>query len=286
MIGRRFTTERIRVERRKQFLLTWALLLFLVLSCVFLLSQLSHLKELSIDRVSIRGTMTVSRTEIFNLVAPHLEGSYLRLFSKRNVLLVRTHEIEKELETLYPRFEKVNVSRRGFDVLVVNVRERDPFGIWCDDSNDCYFLDRTGFVYAPAPTFVSGTTFVRYGGGMTSSSTPAGSRFVFEEEFKTLNTLFDDLEEKNLHTSRADLKDKSLELLVRPDITSGIGEVATFSLFLTASSTYTQALSDLSVILESPDFKLDVPDLAFLDYIDLRYGNKVFYKKKDTVSVE
>ena len=286
MIGRRFTTERIRVERRKQFLLTWTLLLLLVLSCVFLLSQLSHLKELSIDRVSIRGTMTVSRTEIFNLVAQHLECSYLRLFSKRNVLLVRTHEIEKELETLYPRFEKVNVSRRGFDVLVVNVRERDPFGIWCDDSNDCYFLDRTGFVYAPAPTFVSGTTFVRYEGGMTSSSTPAGSHFVSEEEFKILDTLFDDLEEKNLHTSRVDLKDKSLELLVRPDITSGIGDVATFSLFLTASSSYTQALSDLSVILDSPEFKVDVPDLAFLDYIDLRYGNKVFYKKKDTVSVE
>lgn len=286
MIGRRFTTERIRVERRNRFLVTWLLWLILVIASVFLLSQLSHLKELSIDKVSIRGATTIARKEIFGVVAPHLEGSYLYLFSKRNVLLLRTHEIEDELKELYPRFEKVNVSRLGFDVLSVNIRERDPFGIWCNDSDNCYFLDKTGFVYAPAPTFVSGNTFIEYGGGMTSSTSPSGTRFLLEEDFKNLSTLFKDLDEKGMRASRASMEDSSLELLVRPKITAGIGDSATFSLFLTATSSYTQTLSDLSVILDSPEFKIDVPDLAFLDYIDLRYGNKVFYKKKDTVSVE
>ena len=94
MIGRRFTTERIRVERRNRFLVTWLLWLILLIASVFLLSQLSHLKELSIDKVSIRGATTIARKEIFGVVAPHLEGSYLYLFSKRNVLLLRTHYIE------------------------------------------------------------------------------------------------------------------------------------------------------------------------------------------------
>ncbi|MEK7606102.1 MAG: hypothetical protein AAB458_00680 [Patescibacteria group bacterium] len=286
MIGRRFTTERVRVERRRRFLVMWIIRIVLVLSCLFLLSQLSRLSQLSINRVVIHGITTVSHRDIFNLIAPEFEGSYGYIFSKQNILFIRTHKLEGILTNAYPRFDRVNVSRRDFDVLAVSIREREPFAVWCVNDSKCYFVDTSGFVYAPSPTFLTGGTYIRYGGGLTSLTEPVGSWFLPEEEFKTLNALFDELDTKGIITSRSDVTDTSVTLTVRPSVSSGIGETATFKILLTASSSYTTALNDLSVILNSSDFKTEIPDLAYLEYIDLRYGNKVFYKKKGVISVE
>ena len=282
MLRRRFTSERIRQERRRSFFVACVLGVVLFASSLFLLSQLSYVHELSIQRVSIKGVKTVPEGDVFNLLQPYLEGSYFHVFSKRNVSLIRTHVLEEVLYTAYPRFERVNVSRRGFSVLWVMIRERDPFAVWCSATEQCYFLDRTGLVYAPSPNFLSGVSFTRFGGGGTSSTTPVGSRFLPEEDFTSLNGLIGDLSKLSLKTTRIEHKDGNIDITVWTDEHATTAP-SSFSLFVTASSSYTQAINDLTVILDSPDFKKEVHELSLLDYIDLRFDNKVFYKTKSVV---
>ncbi len=285
MLRRRFTSERIRQERRKSFFVACGLWVVLVASAVFLLSQLTYIHELSIQRVSIKGMKTVPEAELFAFVKPYLEGSYFHLFSKRNVSLVRTHVLEEALIAAYPRFERVNVSRRGFNVLGVTVRERDPFAVWCSAQEHCYYVDKAGLVYAPSPNFLSGVSFMRFGGGDVASTSPVGSHVLTEENFSALNSFVDELSKYTLKTTRIEDADGTVTLTLWTDERADTAP-SSFSLLVTASSSYAQALNDFSVILDSPEFKKEIPSLSLLEYIDLRFDNKVFYKTKREVVEE
>lgn len=276
MIGRRFTSERIRRERRTHFLLLALVWFTFLVVCVLLVSQISHMRDIRIAKISFVGNKNVATEALAPLVLSEISGSYWRLFPKRNVFLVRTRILEQSLESAYPRFKRVRVDRKNLTTLSITIEEREPFAFWCTDTSTCYFLDRDGFVFAPAAQFLKSNSFVRYSGGAVVSTTPIGSQFAERAVFGMLQTFLTDLKNRlGLRAVRVTQEGNHWVIAVAPS-----GSVGIFSLLVTLAPSYEQALSDFETITSSPDFKEAVTSLSNLEYIDLRFGNKVFYKLK------
>lgn len=277
MFRRRFTSERVRKERRRSVLVRLALWVCLALACVALVWQVSRMALISIANVSVVGVKTVSTTEIFERVQSELQGTHWFLFPKRNVFFVRTKHIEAMLLAAYPRFARVDIDRVGFTKLHVAVTEREPRSLWCDGGT-CYFMDSSGFVYIEAPTFKYGSAFVTYSGGDVNVTAPVGSVFLPREDFYALALFIEDLSVAHLETTAVRHLDDRIAIRVVPLMTDG--RSGSFEVYVSATSSYVVALQDFTTITSSDEFKAEVSSLSDLEYIDLRFGNKVFYKKK------
>ncbi len=278
MIGRRFTSERIRKERREQFFVSAFVWVALVVVSVLLLAQLSQLHALRITKLSFSGNKNVPIEDMASLIRENLSGSYWHLFPKQNVFLVRTNDLEEQLRAAFPRLKRVMINRVNFGTLSVLVEEREPFAFWCNGADTCFFLDKAGFIFAPAAQFSKNSTFVRYAGGEADAEHPVGSLFTSESAFEAIQTFIGELK-RQLHfrTMRVESEGERMTFIVVP-----AGSNETFSIFVTATTSYDTALADLDTIVASSDFKEAVPALSDLEYIDLRFGNKVFYTTKNS----
>lgn len=279
---RRFKSPKIkkaRRQRRIRFAILWGIVVLLL---TLLSVQISQLSELSIKRVSIVGVQTTSRHDIFEEVTRVLSGRYVYLYPRGNIMLYPRGEIEQALLETFPRLRAVDtdiVSRNEIQVAVI---ERSPIGIACSDPDAleqfCYFLDGRGFVFAHAPVF-SGTT-----------------RFMYQEVGKndfTIGThvlepdVFEQLYELKLGLTRLGLSPAKLVVVREGD--NPFAQNFTFVLregteliFSIDPTVFETEIQNLQAILASSEYREESGgDIGTIEYIDLRFGNKVFYLLKD-----
>ena len=113
---------------------------------------------LQINTVTVEGVHVVDPDTVSQYAISILEGKRLMLFPKKSTLLLSTRAIQRAVATSFPRFETVAVSRDSLHSLVVSVQEYDGVYLWCIADTDCYFMDARGIVFASAPYF-SGTAY-------------------------------------------------------------------------------------------------------------------------------
>ncbi len=236
-------------------------------------TYLSHLPKISIERAYVEGNAAVSSEEILTSLREEIQGRYLGLFSKKNIFLYPKKEISLRLLRDFPRLSAASVGFRDFESVTVEIEERGASGIWCgeslDKNGDCYFLDGDGFLFAKAPKF-SSQVFVEYYGPI-SSSTPLRASLLTPEELHRTWYLLHEL-------GRLGLIPQSFyaDLTIRREIVFGSGGRLIFE----STRDYGGLLRDLEALLQSEPFKGFNRETFDLDYIDMRLGSKVFYKKR------
>ena len=264
-------TSRLAQRRRKRL----AYLAGGVVFCFFLIFLffwwLFNASFLAITSVDVSGENVIPASSIQTAVQSDISGSYLGLFSKGSVLIYPKHAIERDLLALYPTLMSVDVHAEDFHTISVSVVERTPFALWCGAdttvTNDaCALLDQNGLAYANAPSY-SGEVYQTYFGTLPDGPLP--KQFLTSAEFHSLSALATAFSGKvgtdTLQTIYIDPNnDVHLAFSGGYEILFGLhddsGQVfQRFSLALTADPFTTHPLSDF-------------------EYIDLRFGDKVYYK--------
>lgn len=64
-----------------------------------------------------------------------------------SILLVNNGKIDKDILERFPVVEKVTVTKIFPQTLVLDVAERKPLGIFCDNTTRCFFIDGSGVVF-------------------------------------------------------------------------------------------------------------------------------------------
>lgn len=260
-------------------------LIVLLLACIFFIAGggVSHKEKWGINDIQIRGAQAVSRDEIHATVSELLKGNYYFVYARDNSVLFPKDEIEQKLTERFARLESVRVERSDDHSIVITVAERSPYALWCGDEmslgatkfNDCYFIDKTGFVLDRAPVFSEGV-YVKYYGALEErwAGDPVGhwverARFSFAQAF---------------------------EEQVRKEI-GGVGFVKISKedefVFSIRKSTNYSALTNIEIRLngQTPagllveklasalavQFPKGVAQEKKLQYIDMRFGNKIFF---------
>lgn len=271
----RLRTPQFARRKRRQFLLKAGALcagvVLLLAGAVFLLRH----EKLQIESVVVEGGEVVDVRALTNFISGTLAEKYLWLVPKSNVLLIPEDSLEASVLKSFPRLNTIELSRTDFRTLSVVVKEREPRALWCGENRlgegstpSCYFLDEHGFVYAPAPSF-SGEVYIRLYGPLGGGE-PIGQFFLTAEYFTKLRAFAEALQSRDV---------KALELALIDERDAELYLEDGTKILLDPSEDLDYVLDNLLSVLTSATFK--ERDKINLEYLDLRFGNKVYYKERD-----
>jgi len=246
--------------------------LFVVIALVGLIfgpSLLSKNKYLQIKSINVSGDQVVSGTEVASLAAANISGNYLYLFSKSNSFIYPNKEISKSILKEFPRIKNLKIGLSGLDKLEIKMEERNEDSVWCGESdNQCFYLDEDGFAFSEAPQGIEDLYFLYK--SEDKDGRILGTFPIEKEDFDKIVYLKKSLETLNFKPQEVVLdnyKDVHIYLLDGTKLIFNLNE------------DLTKSVSNFESVIGDEELAVFSHDKFKVDEIDLRFGNKVFYKR-------
>lgn len=235
--------------------------------CATVLIFLLRLPVLQLKTVRVEGTEVVDPVDIQTAVFKRLEGNYLFVIPKTNILLLPLPSIERMLAGAFPRLQTITLSRSSISTLAIKVSEYHAKYLWCDSS--CFFMDQNGMVYSSAPYF-SGTTYPKI---FNTQAKELPFSPLSAQELSMIDTLSERLPQMKIVLEEIHFDTTHTARIIFPHN----GSLAT--LYIDPGVSIEKTLDNLySGIRTDPLSSLFADKTKVLQYIDMRYGDRVIYK--------
>lgn len=242
------------------------LILFFIFGAGIILSgavYAFYLPKFRIKDIDVPKLKTLSQDGIKMVSKEILSAKLIGLLPADNILLVPVEKIKAELKSRFLRIKEVNISRHWPDILKMDILERFTWGVYCQ-KNNCYLSDDEGFLFALAPEFEGNLLLKLYDERLSIGQFASGDFILNQKNFTLISEFQNELEKAGKHVFKIILKNDWQEFYLRNwkiilDFEMN-KETATKNLFL--------ALAEIGNLENR------------LDYIDLRFGDKIFYKFK------
>ncbi|MEI6843105.1 MAG: hypothetical protein WCK48_01160 [bacterium] len=279
-----------RKKRNKKLInIGLAFLIFLIL--IGTASYISYRPSIRISKVELVGGVLVTQPDVEKETLRYLYGSYFFwLFPRGNSFIYPRGALETFLKNKFKRIDKINIKRKGFTTLVVEINERKPFALWCGESKTsksalalassspevpadehCYFMDNNSTIFADAPTF-SGDAYFKYYGPVSTSSPLLGSEYISSTtEFTDLADFIASLKTMSVDPTYLSANNENEFTLV---LSSGA------KIFFDMREPLSKASGNLGALLRTLVTATNTDPTTNIDYIDLRFGNKLYYRLK------
>jgi len=251
-------------------------LVFLFILILIGLSFFSKWQKLNINNIQISGNKVIETKMIEDVVKEKITGNYLWIFPKTNFLFYPKIEIKTELANKFKRLKNISLNVQNLQTLNVSLDERTALYTYCglapaelDDKNQkCYFMDDSGFIFDEAPYF-SGEVYLKFYGET--------GPYFFEPNFAKLILFKETLEKIGIKPVVFFVEDTGD---IKIFLTSTTAQLGPF-INLKADADFNQLIENLQSILTTEPLQTEFKTkYASLLYIDLRFGNKVYYKFK------
>jgi len=231
------------------------------------LGFVSHMERFAITDIKVDGAQQLSANALTAAVQSGLSDNIFRIFSKANMFIYPRTQIEEELAGRFPRIKDVELSRPGLlaQAVVVTVQERQPYAKWCADSM-CYFLDAGGFIFAEADASAPTTSYV-FNMGLIPKQGPIGQTFLHGRLIGIVHFL--EL------LAAAGYEPQGIRVENEKDFSVSLTDGPTLMVPFDADGE--KVVHDLQLALEADSVR---DRGAELEYVDLRFGNRVYYKFK------
>lgn len=246
------------------------------------LSFLAKWEKLNIKSVQIVGNKVVDSAILEEIAKKEIDGYYLWFFPKANFLLYPKAEIKQELENKFKIFKNISVELKGVKTLSIEVSEREGSYTWCGNNfsieskdSKCYFMDEDGYIFDEAPYFSSDVYLKFFGKVLETAEVPLGHYF-FPDVFPKLVSFRESVEKMGVKTSSFLVKDDGeIELYLPP----GKSSSNLPKIILQTDSDFGKIVENLEAALTTEPLQSSFKkEYSLLKYIDLRFGNKIFYK--------
>ena len=251
------------------------------------MSFASHLPQFSIQSVDVRGAKELS-PQLVRIYAESVlhDGAY-SLFSRANIFLYPRAQLQEAVKEYFPRIENVHIARESFlsTALIVALEEREAFARWCgpfgsdsteEQSELCYVIDRGGLIFAPVGTTSTGlATPYLFRGGLspsTSSGQVAASGLLGKTylpgRFAGIVALLERLGQSGF---------AARSVFTEGEQDFSIALIRGFELRASFGADVPGLVRNLELVLSSESLRGKEDQL---EYVDLRFGNRVYYKLK------
>lgn len=268
--------EEYAKKRRKKFLLKYGLILFIFVCLFFGLVFLSRMDRFRVSNIKLSGGSLVTESDVSEATKGFLLGNYLWFFPKNNDLLYPKDDLQIFLKDKFKRIDNISVSLNDFKTLNIVITERSLNSLWCDNLPDsglqenCYFMDGNGLIFTEAPQF-SGDAYFKYYGLVPTSTLPIGSQYIVPTSlFKDFTEFIRRVDKLSLHPISLIAKDDGQFILNLSD--GG-------SIYIGMKEPLSKTADNLEALLGTISATTTYSSLK-IDYIDLRFGNKLYYKLK------
>ena len=313
MIYRSRTIRSARLQKKKKiFMYIWLTLAAILLAGAFYgINYLANHPSFQINEVVIEGNTYASEKEINELIQSTMAKNRLVIFPNSNIYLYPRFKTEAILKKNYPSMQKVDIDISGRHTLNVFVKEYQPVALWCSGMalqktvveieenattsanslfenetgpnvaelteikdiiihnpwqnrrNDCYLMNESGYIYGDA---TSTAGFVAYHGILEGD--PKKQLYTTKTFFKSMHRFTEHLDKK-LHI-------KARDVITRDNSTFIIITDNDAQLFIDKNDNLIDVVDNLKTVIDRD--AINEAQLENIEYIDLRFGNRVFYK--------
>ena len=268
--------SRVRAKRRRQRIIIASIVFVLLSLLLGGLVWLSYAPFLRITVINVSGEQTLDTATITTFVQNEIAGYRWYLFANNDIFLYPKTQIETDLPAQMPVIASAEVRAVNFHTIAVDIVERQPKALWCAgnldaSSTNCLLLDQSGAAYAPADLSIVGQNggYQHYYGTL-SNTTTTPQQYLPPTVFTSLSALVDTIAESQPQDSVTSVYvDENNDVHV--DFASG------FKLLFTLSDDG-GVYSRFQLALQSDAFAGHT--IADFQYLDLRFGDRLYYKLK------
>jgi len=232
-----------------------------------------------IEKVEISGNQKVSTENIRDLIEINLPKKIL-FFSSRSIFLVDLKEINENLLNKFPQIGKIDFDRDFPDKLIILIEERKPVAIFEERflskedimleggatlrrEKSHFFIDEQGIVFEKVSE--KGSWLVIKDPSLNQDM-KLGERIIKEEKLSQILKIKSELEKSKIGINSAEIVNHQ-----RVNIKTLEGWEVYFNLLDDVS----QQVFNLDLVLKE---KISSEERGNLEYVDLRFGNQVYYK--------
>lgn len=262
---RRFQSEEIRSTHRKIFIWQCTLVVGACVTLVFGIAGLTSLPQLAFAGIRVDGVQAIDPADVYELVTPLLSGRALGIIDRANRFAFSDNRAITVLSEALPRIESVAVMHDDKD-LVITITERVATAVACEIEalTGCLLVDANGYQFAP--TELIGNLFMY-------RTEPQLRAFVRPtEEFVYLRSMRERLAKLGLYATSLTLAydEMTLNLANGTRIRFGIDD-------------HERQFENLATILRSKEYAEETGgDITRVEYFDLRFGDRVYYRLIDS----
>lgn len=276
-------------RRRREQLIRQAIVasvsVLIIVASVILIARLSIFQ---IQSVRVEGNSVTATSDIEAKIAELTAGTYIFVFPKTNVLLYPKQAIVTAIKKQWFRIDAasagLNGQWRGESELQVHISERTPMYVWCgavapalvlpgSGTEQCLYSDETGYLYAEAASF-SGTPYVKLYGGLPTGVPPLGAHFLASstpDAFGSALSFISAIGGVDFFGASF----KPLALIAKENNEFEVVTAGGTRIFFTLGQDIQRSIESFRRVVDSEHLTATP-----VDYIDLRYGNKVYYKNR------
>lgn len=255
--------RRRRAKQSATLFLKSAVLLFILVGAGFLLRA----DFLKVREFKIEGALSTPVTDLQNTAAALASGTRLGLLPKSNILIFDGENLTRTILEKFTRLEKVEVDKNIFSRKVaVKVVERGAAYLWCSENEECFFMSRDGLIFekvSPEKSAEAAGKIIFKG---KLAGAPLLEHFETRERMKNYTNLFEVLSKNQINITAV-----NFELADKAVAATNLGSI----IFNPEEKDLSEAALNIVLLIE--DLKTRNPTPHF-EYIDARFGNKMFYK--------
>lgn len=270
-------------KRRRELLVVFFLCTLCMLSVIAAFILLIRSGPLQIVNVNVAGTSVSGKDLIAEATQKALTDGTRHLIPDTSILFFPKSKIAAAITSQFPDVKDFSISRTGFSEITISIYDRTPAAIVCagfrDESGDsaCLWSDEHGFVFSPiasSSTAYNDRAFNRY---YIPSGLELGKYFIEEKKFKELEQFVRGAARGGLEPLGVLIGENGqYEMYVKNR--RGDSEA---TVYFDTHAPFDATLSNLLIFwqngLENRKVNARATSTPAFDYINLRFGNTVYY---------
>lgn len=257
-----------------------------ILSIVFVLSVFSGFifwfnhPVLNISSFEISELEFANKNNVYEKVDQLLNSKKFFVFSNKNIFFLPKSRLREVLINSNPSIQSVSIEVQEFDLLKINITEYPYSAKWCGNTKEekidlCYLLNKNGQFFAKEQPLDRKNTVTFFGPlpefkkSEKLEDNILGEQYLSMETFKNIITFAEYLPEFDIHVR---------EIITEDNETFSVMTTEDLLLMIDYQDLAQDILNNLKTVIETEE--INEAQLSNLEYIDLRFGNKVYYKIK------
>jgi hypothetical protein len=282
--NRAYRSSKLEQKKKKKRIIKIILAVILSISIIFLLSYYSKHPKVVINNIIISENEFVDDELVLKTVEEILSRKYVWLFAKSNFLLVPRDQIKREILETQKSISEISIKVKQINNLYIEIVEHAPVAKWCGaditKKNECYLINEQSLIFAKensinpkiVPIFHSTISMENKIENTVDGSQQTdviNMEYMDGEVFKNILTFVKNLNQFEITPTYISTEDYE---------TFAVRAMSGPYLLIDKRIEPNEVLSNLQTVIEIEE--INKAQFKNLEYIDLRFGNKVYYKIK------
>jgi len=225
-----------------------------------------------IKNILVSGNDKVRLQDLKSTVSENSSTTLFKLWNFKiisdSIFLADNNKIEKQVLQKFPKIETANVNKKYPQTLELQIAERKPVAVFCDNNeNGCFLIDNTGVIFETSNDLSGDFVIVRQ--ALENKNSYVGDNIVAKNTVSDILQIQKDLKDNfNISISEA---------LISSPIRLNVKTAGNWQIYfdLSGESDINSQLLKLNALLGG-DINPSVQKT--LQYIDLRFKDRAYYK--------